>query len=429
MRTRTEFQDHLLEMLADLQDKRVLWQLGAIALSLLLAWWANRLLLPRISQEREGAWKLGAAGLQRVAFPLIALVLVLLARAALKTWLPVHLLDLAVPLLLTMAIVRVVVYMLRQVFASSGALAGFERTTAWVIWVGFAFYITGFADDLGGILDSIAIHLGKTRVSLLLILQAVFTIAATLLITLWIGSALEQRIMGVKAMDLSLRVVLTKLIRVGLIVLGVLIALPLVGIDVTVLSVFGGALGVGLGLGLQKIASNYVSGFIILLDRSVRIGDTLSVDNRAGQVTEISTRYVVLKSADGTEAIIPNDTLVTSTVINHSYTDRKVRLAVPVQVSYASDLEKAIVILREAARVQPRVLAQPEPAVAVKEFGDNGILLELGMWINDPEEGRLNLVSEVNLEIWRQFRLQGIEIPYPQREVRFVGSLPAARTP
>jgi small-conductance mechanosensitive channel len=146
------------------------------------------------------------------------------------------------------------------------------------------------------------------------------------------------------------------------------------------------------------------------------------VDNRVGQVTEITTRYVVLKSPDGTEALIPNDTLVTSTVINQSYTDRKLRLAIPVQVSYRSDLEQAMAIMVAAAKKQPRVLADPEPSVALKEFADSGINLELGAWIADPEEGRLNLVSAINLEIWREFRRQGIEIPYPQREVRVLGS-------
>jgi small-conductance mechanosensitive channel len=179
---------------------------------------------------------------------------------------------------------------------------------------------------------------------------------------------------------------------------------------------------VGLGLGLQKIASNYVSGFIILLDRSVRIGDNITVDNRSGQVTEITTRYVVLKSPDGTEALIPNDTLVTSTVVNQSYTDRKLRVAIPVQVSYRSDLEQAMAILVDAARRQPRVLADPEPSVALKEFADSGINLELGAWISDPEEGRIGLVSAINLEIWREFRRQGIEIPFPQREVRLLGT-------
>src|SRR5512134_1572504 len=286
MRTRNEFQNFLVDLATDFHDVRVLWQLAAIGLSVALAWWVDRQARPRIHAE-EGAWKIGAGGLRRLIFPLTALLLVLLARAVMKRWMPVHLLDLAVPLLAALAIVRTLVYMLRQVFAASGRLAAYERVIAWTVWVGVALYLSGLAMELGDLLDDVAFRAGKQRISLLLVLQGLLTVALALLLTLWLGSALERRIMGVQAMDLSLRVVLTKVLRAGLTVLGVLIALPLVGIDITVLSVFGGALGVGLGLGLQKIASNYVSGFIILLDRSVRIGDNITVDNRVGQVTEI----------------------------------------------------------------------------------------------------------------------------------------------
>ncbi len=425
MRSRNEFQNFLLDLAADFQDVRVLWQLAAIALAVGLAWWVDRRARPRIHAD-EGAWKIGAGGLRRLIFPLTALLLVLLARAVLTRWMPVHLLDLAVPLLGALAVVRALVYMLRQAFAESGRLAAYERALAWTVWVGVALYITGLGAEVGDFLDDIGFKAGKQRISVLLILHALFTVALTLLVTLWLGSALERRIMGVAAMDLSLRVVLTKVLRAGLIVLGVLVALPLVGIDITVLSVFGGALGVGLGLGLQKIASNYLSGFIILLDRSVRIGDNIAVDNRTGQVTQITTRYVVLKGPDGTEALIPNDTLVTSTVVNQTYTDRRVRIAIPVQVSYTSDLERAMAILTAAARKQPRVLADPAPAVLLREFADNGIQLELGAWIDDPEEGRHTLASDINLEIWREFRAQGIEIPYPQRDVRILSAPPGS---
>lgn len=423
MRSHNEFQTFLHELAADFQDVRILWQLAAIALAVGIAWWLDRSLRPRLSGS-EGAWKLGAGGLRRVIFPFSALLVVLALRYALKGRVPVHLLDLAVPLLVAMAAIRLVVYMLRQVFASGSMLASAERTIAWGVWLTVALYVTGLGMEVGDFLDEISFHIGKQRISLLVILHGLLTVAVTLLVTMWLGSALERRVMGVQALDMSLRVVLTKILRAGVIVVGVLIALPLVGIDLTVLSVFGGALGVGLGLGLQKIASNYVSGFIILLDRSVRIGDNITVDNRVGQVTEITTRYVVLRGPDGTEALIPNDTLVTSTVINQSYTDRKLRLAIPVQVSYRSDLEQAMAIMVAAAKKQPRVLSDPEPTVALREFADSGINLELGVWIADPEEGRLNLVSTINLEIWREFRRQGVEIPYPQREVRILGSQP-----
>jgi len=208
--------------------------------------------------------------------------------------------------------------------------------------------------------------------------------------------------------------------RTVFLILAVLVALPAVGIDLTVLSVFGGALGVGIGFGLQKVASNYVSGFIILLDRSVRIGDLVTVDNKYGQVSQINTRYTLLRSLDGTESIVPNETLITQTVVNHSLSRPNVRVALPVQVSYETDLEQAEALMLEAAHSTSRVVFDdPDnlPRVFLKEFADNGVLLELAVWISDPSEGQNNLRSDINWAIWRRFKAAGIKIPFPQRVV------------
>jgi small-conductance mechanosensitive channel len=213
---------------------------------------------------------------------------------------------------------------------------------------------------------------------------------------------------------------MSKAARTVLLILAVLVALPAVGIDLTVLSVFGGALGVGIGFGLQKVASNYISGFIILLDRSVRIGDLITVDNKYGEVSQINTRYTLLKALDGTETIVPNETLITQTVVNHSLSKPNVRIALPVQVSYDADLERAEALMLEAANSHIRVVHdEPDnpPRVFLKEFADNGILLELAVWIRDPSEGQANLRSDINWAIWRRFKAAGIEIPFPQRVV------------
>jgi small-conductance mechanosensitive channel len=204
-----------------------------------------------------------------------------------------------------------------------------------------------------------------------------------------------------------------------LIVLAVLIGLPMVGIDLTTLSVFGGALGVGLGFGLQKIAANYISGFIILLDRSIRIGDLIAVGQERGQVSRITTRYTVLKGQTGIEAIVPNEVLVGSVVQNESFSDTRVRISLPVQVAYGTDLDQAMTILVEAA-AQPRVLAEPAPRAFVMAFADSGINLELAFWVEDPEAGTQQLRSDINLAIWRGFQMAGIAIPFPQREVRII---------
>jgi len=208
-----------------------------------------------------------------------------------------------------------------------------------------------------------------------------------------------------------------------LLVVAVLVALPAVGIDLTVLSVLGGAIGVGIGFGLQKVASNYISGFIVLLDRSVRIGDLVTVDNKYGEVSQINTRYTLLKALDGTETIVPNETLITQTVVNHSLSKPNVRIGIPVQVSYDTDLEQAQSLMLDAARSHDRVIHdEPEylPKVFLREFADNGIQMELGVWIRDASEGQGNLRSDINWAIWRGFKAAGIEIPFPQRVVHLM---------
>ena len=242
----------------------------------------------------------------------------------------------------------------------------------------------------------------------------------TLLVALWVAGLLERRLMATSGLDANVRLVMLRIVKTALIVVAVLVALPTVGIDLTTLSVFGGALGVGLGFGLQKIAANYISGFIILLDRSLRIGDMIAVGNDRGQVTKITTRYTVLRSLTGVEAIVPNEVLVSSIVQNESYTDPKVRIAIPVQVGYRADVERALAILVDIAKAQPRVIADPAPTALIAGLAESGVDLELGFWIADPEKGTGAIRSDVNLGILRAFRAEGIEIPFPQREVRML---------
>ncbi|MFA7241673.1 MAG: mechanosensitive ion channel domain-containing protein [Sulfuricellaceae bacterium] len=418
----TQIHNLLLDLYADIDHPAILWQLAVLAAALLAAWALNSALKKRMP-ETEGAWKLGMGGVTRVVFPLVALLVVLAGKSVLKRWDADHvnLLNVAVPLFSSLALIRLAVYILRHAFAPSGWISTSERFIAGAVWAGLALHLTGFLPELTAALDEIGFQLGKQRITLLMVLAGLLSVAATMLVALWLGRTLESRVMRAERLDMNLRVVLAKLIRALLILAGVLIALPAVGIDLTVLSVFGGALGVGLGFGLQKIASNYVSGFIILLDHSIHLDDVITVDNRFGTVSRLTTRYMVLKSADGTEAIIPNETLISTIVVNHSYSDRRMRLALPVQVSYRSDLERAMALMQEAAVAHPRVLAEPQPKAYLKGFADSGIDLELGVWINDPEAGQINLRSDLNLAIWHAFRNEGIEIPYPQREVRIIG--------
>ena len=411
------FDNLLTRLIDDSKNVDLLWQMGVLAACALVAWGAMRLIAPFLART-DTVWH---AGLRRVGFPLFMLLVLLLARDLAHHWLAKpHLLDLAVPLLLALAGVRLVIYALRYALKPRESLKLWERTAAWLIWSAFALHITGLLPRIHAAMEALSFQSGDHRFSLWLLFQAGAVIVAALIIALTLARLVENRLMGITQMNLSLRMALSKAARTVLLILAVLVALPAVGIDLTVLSVFGGALGVGIGFGLQKVASNYISGFIILLDRSVRIGDLVTVDNKYGQVSQINTRYTLLRALDGTETIVPNETLITQTVVNHSLSKPNVRIALPIQVSYDTDLEQAEALMLEAANSHIRVVHdEPDspPRVFLKEFADNGILLELAVWIRDPSEGQNNLRSDINWAIWRRFKAAGIEIPFPQRVV------------
>ncbi len=412
----------LLELWTDLHDIKVLWQAGAALVCLLVAWGVSRALSPRLAAG-DAQKHLGHEALATILFPAVALGLAFAARAALGGTTQ-NLLNMLIALLTAAIIIRLVVLMLRQVFAPSGWRDSLMRVIAVTVWVGFAVYIAGLLPDLLRFLDSLGFSVGKHRISLFLILRGLASVLATLLIALWVGRLIEVRAMAATDLDINLRVMISKLAQALLVLAAILFALPAVGIDLTVLSVFGGALGVGLGFGLQKIASNYISGFIILLDRSVSLGDLVTIDNHTGQLTKMTARYVVVRSLTGVESIIPNDTLITSTVINQSYTDKNVRQAIGLQVGYDCSPEQAMRLMIDAAAAQPRILKDPAPKAFLTRFADSGIELELGFWVDDPQAGTQALKSDLQLAIWRTFREHRIEIPYPQRVVR-LASTPA----
>lgn len=407
----------LSELWQDFSDPDFIWQVVALTVSLGLAW-----ALAQFWQRREvgGAGRLHSVG-KRLVFPLTALVLVATVRHGLKSHIHVNLLTVAMPLLSSMAIVRGTVYVLRNSFPAASWLRTSERWLAALVWGCLALYITDLAPDVIDALESVSFAVGKQQIDLWMILHGLVTVFATVVIALWIAGAIETRLMGIAGFDSSLRIVLVRLAKALLTLFAIVISLSLVGIDMTALSVFTGALGVGLGFGLQKIASNYVSGFIILLDRSIRLGNMVQVDaSTGGQVTQITTRFTVLRNLAGIEFIVPNETLVGNIVQNQSFTDTRVRVATSVGVSYDTDIEEAIRIMEEAARSRPRVLAEPAPKALLTQFADSSINLELGFWIADPQEGLGGVRSDVNLAIWKAFKEQGIEIPFPHREVRVI---------
>jgi small-conductance mechanosensitive channel len=280
--------------------------------------------------------RFGLEGLQRLIFPLTGIALLAIARCAFGLFGPAPaLMHLVIAMLVAMGVVRLIVYALRQVFSPAGWLSTFEFFIALTIWTAWVMHAMDVLPEVIGWLDSHQIALGKQKLSLWALIQGGAWVLVTLIASIWISGSVERKLMR-SPIDSNLRIVLARLAKVALMLLGLMITLPLVGIDLTALSVFGGALGVGLGFGLQKIMANYVSGFILLLDRSIRIGDLISVGTDRGQVTQITTRYTVVRSLSGIESIIPNETLISSVVQNEGLSDRQVRLAISVQVAIAT---------------------------------------------------------------------------------------------
>jgi small-conductance mechanosensitive channel len=399
-------------------------ELALVVGCLAIAWLIDRRVRLRTAAT-IGVLKVSVGGVNRLLFPVMALLLLIAANVVFHRFRPPFFLSLALPLVVALAVIRLLVYALRGIFGHASWVGTSERAISFTVWGLVVLYFIGVLPEIADELDAIALPIGKTNVTVLAIGRAVLVVMLTLSLALWVSSTLEARLLGAGQIDSSLRVVAAKAVRAILLVVAVLFALQAVGFDLTLLSVFGGALGVGIGLGLQKLASNYIAGFTILLDRSIRLGDMITVDNRFGAVSKVTARYVVVRSLDGVEAVVPNETLVTTTVLNHSYSTREIRIGLPIQVSYDSDVELALALLVEAAQAEPRVLKAPNPPIAfLMRFGDSGIDLELGFWINDPENGQGDLRSSINRAVWRAFKAHGISIAFPQREVRIIGELP-----
>jgi small-conductance mechanosensitive channel len=319
--------------------------------------------------------------------------------------------------LISLAGIRFLARVLTSVFPASGLARLIERLFSWLAWIAAVLWILGLLPAVMDEMDAIQFAFGKSHVSLLTIVQGVLSSGVVLVLALWISAALEKRVLHEAVEDLSLRKVAGNAIRAVLLLIGILFALSAVGVDLTALSVLGGALGVGLGFGLQKLASNYVSGFVILFERSVRIGDTVRLDTFEGTVMDIKTRYTLIRALNGRESIVPNEKLITERIENLSLADPLILLTCEVTVGYDSDVDAVQRILVDSALSTARVLRDPEPGARLAKLGADGLDFQLLFWIEDPANGQLNVRSEVNLRILKGLREAGIEIPYAQRVV------------
>jgi small-conductance mechanosensitive channel len=400
------------EVQADLSTPAVLWQLAIVIAAVAIAQGINGILRKYVMEHAPLHWKIAIGSINRVLFPLTSLILILIGQLILEHWQHISLLKLANKLFLAMAAIRLIVYFMRYLFTGAW-LKTVENVAAWTIWGLLALHLTGLLPQIMEGLADVQFKIGTNPVNLLLVIQGLFTIVITIFIALWISRLFENKLMRTEHMNVNMRVVFTKLIRIVLLFVAILIALSAVGLDITLLSVFGGALGVGLGFGLQKIASNYVSGFIILLDKSMQIGDVIAVDKHYGVVQDLRSRYMILRKLDGTNVIIPNESLITTAVVNHSLTEHKGRVQINFTIHFDAPIELAMQLMRDIALKQARILETPAPDTLIRGFGEQGVELVLTMWISDPEMGAGSLQSAIYLEIWKAFKLNNIHFVKP----------------
>ncbi len=364
---------------------------------------------------------------ERLFAPTVFGVLTLMAAGVLQAFAaPFTLVRSVAILALALAGVRLGIEVVKRVLRPGPLLMASEHVISWSVWIVVALYLVGWIDPITAALDDIAIPIGKTRFSLLDAGRVLVTLLVFMAIASYLGTLATRGIMGSTQLSIGLRVGVAKFVRLFLLLIAALVALNAVGVDFAALTVFGGALGIGLGFGLQRIAANFVSGFILVGDRSIRQGDVITIGDRFGVVKELRARYIVVQDRDGVDTLIPNENVISSEVINWSYANRSIRLKLPVQISYDDDPRQALGLLLEAARDHPRVQREPAPASRVMAFGDNGVELELRFWILDPEDGINNVRSDLYLEIWDRFKAAGITIPYPQRDLHLRGKWPAA---
>ncbi|SAK62396.1 mechanosensitive ion channel protein [Caballeronia arationis] len=416
----------------DFGEAAAIWQVIVLFGSLAVAWWLARILRRQLEERRQSrfeALRFGAESLNKALFPLLGTVLVSIAQVVMSQFMHTALLRLALVPLLGITVIYTMFYVARRVFSRGGEASAllflFEKVVTALVWVAMLLTVMGIQEDVVRWMASVRFNLANAHMTLLSLASGVLWVCVTLIVAMWAGAALEDRLMRARSLDANVKVVLARIGRALMILAAILISLSIVGIDVTVLGVFGGALGVGLGFGLQKIASNYVSGFIILLDRSLRLGDMINVANFQGTVTQIRTRYTIVRGLDGIETLIPNEKLITDVVQNHSSFLTRGNAKLAVQVSYRCDVEFAMKLLADATQGVERVLQDPAPVALLASFGADGINLELSFWIEDAAKGTGGVRSQVNRNIWRLFSEHGIEIPYAQREIGIIDGVSA----
>lgn len=408
--------DELVALAASLFEREAAVQAAVLVGCLGVAWVVVRLL--RGTPRPQSVW-FGRRVVDGLLFPVVALLLAVGARQFWPASAPTSVFRIVLPILTSLVVIRLLVRVLRRAFPESRVMRTVERSVSWIAWLAVVLWIMGVLPRLLDEMDDLRWQVGATQLSLLNLLQGALSAVAVLVVALWISAAIEGRLLkGSVGQDLSVRKIAANALRAVLLFVALLIALSAAGIDLTALGVLGGAVGVGIGFGLQKLASNYVSGFVVLAERGVRIGDMIKVDNFEGRITDIKTRYTVVRALNGRESIVPNEMFITQRVENSSLADTKTGLVSVVVVPYGTDLDVLGPKLLAAVREVPRVLAEPSPEVQLQSFAPQGLELAVAFTIDDPLKGTANVRSAVNYAILRALSAAGIEIPYPQQVVR-----------
>ena len=383
--------------------------------------WALARLWRGSSRPAHSIW-FGRSIVDGALFPLLALLLALATRWVLERgWieqLPVAVFKLVVPILLSLAVIRLTVRILHVSFPQSQAMRIFERSVSWLAWIAVVLWVTGLMPLMLREFESLTLGVGASKVSARDLIEGVVTGVLVLMAALWLSSLLEAKLLTGATDNLSIRKMAANALRALLVFLGLAFALSAAGIDLTALGVLGGALGVGIGFGLQKLAANYISGFVILAERAMRIGDLVKVDGFEGRITDITARYTVIRALNGRESVVPNEMMITQRVENSSLADPRVEMSTQVQVAYGTELGTLMPQLEAVVAGVPRVLADPAPGVLLSSFAADGLELTLVFWIADPQNGQGGVRSAVNLAVLEALKQAGVEIPFPQRVVR-----------
>ncbi|HQT81283.1 MAG: hypothetical protein B7Z60_00630 [Ferrovum sp. 37-45-19] len=394
----------LVEFFQALFQTKHLWQMPVIFASLIIAFGASTVLARQTLGNRY------QEDLRGIVFALVATVTLDLFTRFFSQGRPAPIVHMALALTLALGLARIGVYILKHVFTMSARMLSLQTVFVRLVWIGFALHITGLLVPLLDILRDITFPVGGSTISLLQVVQAILVFSIMITLALWFGATIERQVMRTQSLDNNAKAIAIKLLKGLVLFFAVILTLPMVGIDSTFLSVLGGTLGVGLGFGLQKIASNYVSGFIILADRSVRLGDIITIDGKQGEVLKLEARCTTLKGGDGTLYVLPNETFMTQSLINHTQGGGGLYRTAKLQVLYGTDFAKVKALVEGVTKKQPQIMPVPEPALQLTQLGPHGLELLLEYWISDAKLPENQIRSQLLTGIYSALSESGIQM-------------------